>query len=294
MHSEPLGKWLLPNFRVVLAPNRKTLLKTLPSADALITLVTDKVDLTLLRHAPRLKVLGNFGVGTDNVDLKLCKKRGVRVVNTPGVLTRSTAELALALTLAAARRFHEAHQTILKQNPWRWAPDFLLGQELKGRTSVLVGQGRIGSETARLFRAIGMRCIFITRRDSLASIEKKLKSAQVLSMHLPLTKDTRHWLNRKRIALLRKDCIVVNSARGGVVDERALYSALKKKSIFAAGLDVAENEPNFSRKLAKQKNVFLLPHVGSATHRARQAMAELVCRGVAEIFSGKRPFNQVV
>lgn len=284
---------LRPYARVVIARTRPKLLKALKNADGLISLLTCRVDDELLRAAPKLRAVGNFAVGYDNIDLAACAARGVRVVNTPDVLTRSTAELTLALLLAAARRFPEG-EALCRANRFKgWEPDMLLGQELKGRSAVIVGPGRIGLETARLFRAVGLKVSFITSQDSEATIRSKLKKAQVLSLHLPLNAKTRHWLNRARIALLPRDAIVLNTTRGPTIDEKTLTQALRSRRLFAAGLDVFEKEPWIPVTLRKLPNVVLLPHLGSATRQARQGMAELAIRGVLGILSGKRVRNEV-
>jgi glyoxylate reductase len=169
----------------------------------------------------------------------------------------------------------------------------LLGLELKGRHAVLVGEGRIGKETEKLFRGIGLKTEWITRRDTSRSIQKKLARAQVLSLHVPLTPQTHHWLSRERIALLPPDAIVLNTTRGPVVDEKALTQALKKRTIFAAGLDVFEREPHIPRELRYLPNVVLLPHLGSATEEARRAMAHLVIHGILRLLGGKPAWNEV-
>ena len=169
----------------------------------------------------------------------------------------------------------------------------LLGLELLGRTAVLVGQGRIGRETACLFEGIGLKIQWITRQDSDSKIARKLKHAQILSLHCPLTPQTHHWLNASRLKLLPKDAIVLNTTRGPVVDEAALIRALQQRKIFAAGLDVYECEPKIPPALLRLKNVVLLPHLGSATIQAREGMARLAISGLLGILSGKRPANEV-
>lgn len=298
IHREVIREKLLPRARVLVVPTRtargrRKLERALGEADALIALNTDPVPESLLALAPRLRVVGNYAVGVNNIDLEACVRRKIAVVNTPGVLTRATAELTLALLLAAARRIPEGERICRANRFPGWAPDYLLGQELKGRTAVLVGRGRIGSETGRLFRALGIRVLWITRRDSDVTLRAKLAKAQILSLHVPLTPETRHWLDARRIACLPRDAIVLNTTRGAVIDERALIAALKERRIFSAGLDVFEREPEIPAELRRLPNVVLLPHLGSATAETRRAMAELVCEGVLGILSGKRPWNQV-
>jgi lactate dehydrogenase-like 2-hydroxyacid dehydrogenase len=267
--------------------------KHLPQADALITCLSDRVDTSLLTRAPKLRAVANYAVGYDNIDMKACHDCGVRVTNTPDVLTRATAELALALLLAAARRIPEG-ESLCRTGRFRgWEPSMLLGLELEGRTAVILGQGRIGQETAKLFRGIGMKTLFITRHHTPAQIRALLKRAQILSIHTPLTPATRHWVNRQRLSLLPKDAIVINTARGPVIDEAALAQALRAKRIFAAGLDVYEREPKIHSALRQLNNVVLLPHLGSATEQTRLAMARLAAHGAIGILSGKHPANEV-
>jgi len=265
----------------------------LRTADALICLLTDSIDEDFLKKAPNLKVIGNHAVGVNNIDLQACKKRGIKVCNTPDCLTRSTAELTLTLLFATAKRVTEG-EVLSRSGKFRgWTPDLLLGHELLGKNAVLVGAGRIGKETAKLFRALGISVEFITRKDSHKKIEQKLKRAQILSLHCPLTPQTHHWLDRKKLSLLPRDAIVINTSRGPVIDEQALIEILEKRKIFGAGLDVFEHEPEIPRKLRKLANCVLLPHIGSATHEARTAMLKLVLTGTRDLLLGKKPKNQV-
>ncbi|HUP58033.1 MAG TPA: NAD(P)-dependent oxidoreductase [Bdellovibrionota bacterium] len=283
-----------PHARFRAIGSRPKLLAALPAADALVTLVRDPVDEELLSRARRLKVVGNVATGIDNIDLAACRRHGVRVVRTPGAPTRATAELALALLLAAARRFHEGER-LARDGRWKgWEPGQLLGIELEGRTAVIVGKGSIGTELARLFRGIGLKVRFITRKTSAAGIRKLLRQADVLSMNTPMNPATRHWLDARKLALLPREAIVINTSRGPVVDERALIRALESGRIFAAGLDVYEREPEIPAELRRLPNVVLLPHLGSATRKARAAMIELALDGVLGVLRGKRPWNEVV
>ncbi len=292
-HEAALRQSLAPHARIVLAPTRAALRRALPDADGLIAQLHDPVNAQLLAHAPRLRVVGTCSVGYDQIDVPACTRLGITVVNTPGVLTRATAELTLTLLLAAARRLPEG-EALCRHNRFQgWRADLLLGLELRGRRAVLVGRGRIGTETARLFRAVGLRVQWITREDSEASIRRKLARAQVLSLHFSLNPTTRHWLSRERLALLPPDSIVINTTRGAAIDEKALTDALARRSIFAAGLDVFEREPWISARLRRLPNVVLLPHLGSATAETRRAMAELVISGVLGVLAGKRPPNTV-
>jgi glyoxylate reductase len=292
-HPEVVQRDLKPHAQVLLASSRAGLLRLLPKADGLITRLSDKVDAALLARAPRLRVVGNFAVGFDNIDRAACHARSVRVVNTPGVLDRSTAELALALLLAAARRLPEG-EALCRSGRFRgWAPRMLLGLELRGRRALIVGQGRIGGEVARLFAAVGLEVRSVGSRSTEAQIEAELSAAQVVSLHLPYSAATHHWLSKERLALLPPDAIVVNTARGPVVDEAALIAALRARRIFAAGLDVFEREPKVPLGLRRLRSAVLLPHLGSATTQAREAMAGAVISGVLAVLRGETPPNEV-
>lgn len=262
-------------------------MKEIENADAILCLLSDQMDRSVLSRAKKLKAVGTYSVGMDHIDLDYCKKNKIEVVNTPGVLTRATAELTLALLFAAARRLPEGEKICRKNRFAGWAPDFLLGQELKGRRALIVGKGRIGREVAELFKAVGLRVDFVTRSDSRQNLEKKLSKAQVLSFHIPGSKENHHWLDSKKIDLLPPDAIVLNTARGNIIDEAALSKALSEKRIFAAGLDVFENEPDIPKSLRELPNVVLLPHLGSATVETRRNMAVHLVQGVLEVLHGK-------
>lgn len=292
-HPEVIDQDLRPRARVRIIRHLRELPAALRHADGLITRFSEPVPEALLAQAPRLKVVGNYAVGYNNIDVEACTRRRIIVVNTPRVLTRATAELALALLLAAARRIPEGESLCRKGRFKGWASDLLLGLELRGRQAVLVGQGRIGRETARLFRGIGLKVDWITRQDSAASIQAKLSQAQVLSLHFSLNPSTSHWLDERKLGFLPRDAIVINTTRGPAIDEKALIRALQRRRIFAAGLDVYEREPDIPAALRKLPNVVLLPHLGSATRETREAMARLVISGVLGVLGGKHPWNAV-
>ena len=288
-----VNRHLKPHARVKVVRSRSELLKAIPMADGLITLLTERVDEQLLQAAPRLRAVANVAVGVDNIDLAACAERGVRVTNTPRVLTRATAEMTLALLLAAARRLPEG-EAICRKNAFSgWTLDYLLGQELRGRHAVILGAGQIGREVARLFRALGISTEFIVRGDSSPQIDSRLRRAQILSIHCPLTSETHHWLNARRLALLPSDAIVLNTSRGPVIEEKALIRALQNRRIFAAGLDVFEHEPEIPKGLRLLSNVVLAPHLGSATTETRRSMAHLAIQGVLGLLRGQHPRNEV-
>lgn len=287
IHPNVIGKLLKPKTRVVLCKNRREWMKEVEDAEALLCLLSDRIDRDALTRAKKLKAVGTYSVGMDHIDLGYCKQKKIAVVNTPGVLTRATAELTLALLFAAARRLPEGEKICRKNSFSGWAPEFLLGQELKGRRALIVGKGRIGREVSELFKAVGLKIDFVTRSDTRATLEKKLSKAQILSFHIPGTKENHHWLDAEKIELLPPDAIVLNTARGNIVDEKALINALRKKRIFAAGLDVFEQEPEIPKALRELPNVVLLPHLGSATVETRRNMAVHLVQGVLEVLNAK-------
>ena len=296
-HSLPdfiVKEELLSFARVKIAKNATDLKALLPKADGLVSLLTVQINEKLLSLAPNLKVVGNVAVGINNVDTQALIRHGVRLTNTPDVLTRATAELTLALLMAAARRIPEGESLCRTGKFKGWAHDMLLGLELQGRHAVILGKGRIGQDFAKLLQALDMTVEFITRADSPEQVNEKLSRAQIFSIHVPYSKDSHHWLSARRIAALPKDSIVLNTARGPIVEEKALIRALQKKKIFAAGLDVFEFEPAIPPALRKLKNVVILPHIGSATQKTRAAMARLACSGVATILKGGAPSNEVM
>jgi len=289
-----LARKILGKSCVLRFPNTKSnFLSEIEDADVVLTLLSDRIDAKLLKKAKNVTLIGNYAVGVDNIDLQACKMRGIKVLNTPGVLTRATAELSVSLIFSAARRHIEGDDLCRKKQFNGWKPDLLLGVELLGKSAVIVGAGRIGNETGRILSAIGLKVSKINSKTSIREINSKLKMADVISIHLPGGSSTHHWLNKKRIALLKPTCIVVNTGRGTSIDEAALTDALSKKRIFAAGLDVYEFEPKIQKQLLKLRNVTLLPHLGSATIETRRKMAELLFTGVLGVLSGKGAANQV-
>ncbi len=267
-------------------------------ADGLLCVLTDRVDADLLAAAPRLRVVGTISVGYDNVDVAACAARGVAVVNTPGVLTDATADLAFALLLAAARLFTEAGSA-LREGRWdRWRMDGFVGRDVVGATLGLVGYGRIGRAVARRAAGFGMTVLHHTRHDTgepgwTASLDDLLRAAAYVSLHLPLTDETRHLVGARELSLLGPDGVLVNTARGPVVDEAALAEALRARTVFAAGLDVYEREPAVHPDLLVSPYAVLMPHVGSATVATRLAMTRLAASGVATVLRGETPPNVV-
>ena len=256
-----------------LPPSPEELRTLAADADGLLTLLTDRVDEALLRAAPRLRVVANFAVGADNVDLAAAHRSDVQVGVTPDVLTDATADLAFALLLAAARRLPEAEAQV-RAGGWRtWEPEGLLGLELRGATLAVIGAGRIGRAVARRAEAFGMRVLLAGRRDDLHGV---LRRADAVSLHVPLTKATHHLVDDAALRAMKATAILVNTARGAVVDTDALTRALHDGRLAAAALDVTDPEPlPADHPLLRAPGALVVPHIGSATHAARAKMAEL-------------------
>ena len=269
------------------------LVDSVSEADGIIAMLTVQVDDAFLDAAgPQLRVVANYAVGVDNVDLEAARRHGVVVTNTPGVLTAATAELAIALLLALVRRVAEGDRFVREREPWRFSLEFMLGTGLAGKTMLVVGPGRIGHETARIAEAFGMRIVFASRSDRLAPL---LAEADVVSIHCPSTPETRHLIDAAALAVMKPSAVLVNTARGPIVDEAALVVALRDGTIAGAALDVYEREPEVHEGLLDLDNVVLTPHLGSATREARVAMGMLCVEGLrAVLLEDRIPANAVV
>jgi glyoxylate reductase len=257
-----------------LPPHPTELREHASQADGLLTLLTDRVDAALLDAAPRLKAIANYAVGTDNIDLDLTRARGIPVGVTPDVLTDATADLAFALLLAAARRLPEAQQAV-RDGRWRtWEPQGWLGADVHGATLVIVGgSGRIGQAVAQRARGFDMNIISVGRHDDL---HRALGQADFVSLHPPLTDATRHLIDDKALDATKPGAILVNTGRGGLVDQDALAQALRSGRLAAAALDVTDPEPlPADAPLLKTPNLLVVPHIGSATHTAREKMTSM-------------------
>jgi glyoxylate reductase len=269
-------------------------LENVAGAAAIVADASVPVDAELLDAAgPSLRVVANFAVGYDNIDLQACRERGVVVTNTPDVLTNATAELALALMLAAARRLGEAER-IVRRGEWAgWEPEQLLGRELAGATVGIVGLGRIGSRVADLLEGFSPRLLYTSRRERAGADRRELDElvaeSDFVTLHVPLSAETRHLVDSRLLALFKPGSILVNTARGGLVDTEALVRALREGPLSAAGLDVYEREPELPPELLALENVVLAPHIGSATRSARDAMARLVAENVIAVLEGREP-----
>ena len=266
-------------------------------SSGLVTIPADVVDAELFDAAgPRLRIVANFGVGYDSVDVKEATRRGIVVANTPDVLTEATAELTIALLLALLRRVAEGDRLVRRQEDWALAPTFMLGEGLAGKTLGIVGLGRIGSEVARLAEAFGMRVVHTRGEGPYEELplDQLLAEADVVSLHVPLTPQTRHLIGARELALTRPGAVLINVSRGPVVDEPALVEALSAGRIAGAALDVYEREPEVSAGVLGLENVVLSPHLGSSTHAAREAMGMLCADALeAVLLRNELPANSV-
>jgi lactate dehydrogenase-like 2-hydroxyacid dehydrogenase len=279
----------------------------LRNADAVLPTVSDKITAEVLSAEPlRCKILGNFGVGFNHIDLQAAKARGIAVTNTPAVLTDCTADIAVTLLLMAARRAGEGERHV-RSTAWTgWRPTHMMGTKVTGKTLGLLGLGRIGKAVAkRAHHGFDMPVLFhdpyppaaeevkALGATQCSSIEEVLEKADFVSLHCPATPETRHLINAERLKRMKRSAILVNTARGDVVDEKALIQALKDGTIAAAGLDVYEWEPKVSEELLTMENVVLLPHLGSASRETRVAMGMRVIDNVTAFFAGKAPGDRV-
>jgi glyoxylate reductase len=280
-----------------------TLVKHIRNADGIISLLSDKIDSTVIDAMPNCRIIANYAVGYNNIDVDYAKSKGIIVTNTPDVLTESTAEITLALTLACSRRLPEG-QAMMKNNKFKgWGPKLLLGIELSGKYFGIIGAGRIGTAAAIRAKAFGTKILYCSnhRNEFLesetgavkVSLSRLLSLSDIISLHLPLTPKSFHLLNKDNLRLLKPSAILINTARGEIVDEKELIKILKNNKIFAAGFDVYENEPIINPGLIKLNNVVLLPHIGSGTFEARNKMAELAARNVIAVLSGKKALSPV-
>ena len=262
----------------------------LADADALVCLLLDRVDAALLARAPRLRVIANCAVGVDNIDRAAAARAGVIVTNTPDVLTVATAELAIALMFAAARRLGEGER-LVRGGGWSgWRLDQLLGVQLAGKTLGVVGLGRIGTAVAGRGEALGMRVVGARRGEPIDPI---FAAADVVTLHCPLTPETQQLVDARRLGLMRPGGLLVNTARGACVDELALADALDAGHLAGAGLDVYAHEPAIHPRLLASPRAVLAPHLGSATTEARTQMAQLCADAVIAVLTGRRPTNVV-
>jgi len=283
------------------------LIAAVSQADVLVPTVTDRIDAALLQHAgPRLKLVASFGTGVDHIDLAAARAKEITVTNTPGVLTEDTADMAMALILATTRRLVEGER-LVREGRWQgWGPTLMLGHRLGGKRLGIIGMGRIGQAVARRARGFGLSIHYHNRRRVPEAVEQELEATywesldqmlarmDVISVNCPHTPATFHLLSARRLKLLRPHAILVNTARGEVIDEDELTRMLVAREIAGAGLDVFEHEPAINPKLLKLDNVVLLPHMGSATLEGRVDMGEKVIVNIKTFIDGHRPPDRVI
>lgn len=300
----------LPGAEVTVNPHERNLSSAeltdaAAGCDALICTLADTVDRTLLQAlAPKLRVVATYAVGVNNVNIEAARELGIAVCNTPDVLTDATAEVAIGLMLTCARRFVEG-DTLTRQGRFEgWAPLYQLGHGVFNKTVGIVGAGRIGKRVARAMRdGFGCRILYRSRTEhvdwetelnaELLPLGELLSRSDFVSLHCPLTRQTRHLIDAKMLRLMKPTAVLVNTSRGPVVDEAALVEALREKRIFAAGLDVYEEEPRLMPGLAELDNAVLLPHVGSATHETRNKMGVMCAEAVIAVLTGQEPRHRV-
>ncbi len=282
---------------------RDELINAFKNYAAVITMLNDNIDADLINQAgPDLKLIANYGVGFNNIDVKAANEKGIYVSNTPDVLTDATADLAWALLFAAARRVIEG-DNIVRTSTFEWAPKYMLGYDITGKTLGIIGAGRIGANLGKK-AALGfnMKVLYYGRHESLAleavggvrvGLEELLERSDFVSIHLPLTPETRHLIGANELSKMKPDGILINTSRGPVVDEKALADALTRHVIAGAGLDVYEHEPEVTPELKNLQNVVLMPHVGTATFGTRKNMGVLVIKNIEAVFAGNEPVNMV-
>jgi len=287
--------------------SRAALIDAVKRADVLAPTITDEIDAELLSHAgERLKLIANFGAGVDHIDVAAAHARGLTVTNTPGVLTEDTADLTMALMMTVSRRIVEGANVVQAGEFRGWAPTWMLGRRVTGKRLGIIGLGRIGSAVARRAKAFGLQIHYHNRKRVSPRIEEELEATywdsldqmlarmDIISVHSPHTPATYHLLSARRLKLLQPHAIVINTARGEIIDEDALADLLAEGKIAGAGLDVFEFEPHINPKLLKQPNAVLLPHLGSATVEARVDMGEKVIINIRTWMDGHRPPDRVL
>ena len=282
---------------------RDEFLEKIKDADAVLSLLTEKIDKETIDNFSKCKIVANCAVGYNNIDVAYAKVRKLVVTNTLYVLTDATADLTVALILACARRLREGEQMMRENKFDGWKPNMLLGFDLKGKTVGIIGAGRIGRATARRLKGFGVKIIYFDRKkrdefeteflSTRVNLKELMKQSDIISVHLPLSKETHHIINKENLSLMKKSAIIVNTSRGDILEEKDLIRLLKQKKIFAAGFDVYENEPNINPDLRTLENVFLLPHIGSATVETRAAMALLAANNIINVLNGKEPITPV-
>ena len=282
---------------------KNELKKAIKNCDGLISMLSDKIDKEIIDSMKNCKVIANYAVGFNNIDVDYAKNKRIVVTNTPEVLTDSTADLTIALVLACARKISESEKFVRDKKFVGWKPKLFLGMELRNKYFGILGAGRIGTEVAKRAHSFGCKIIYYSnsKNDFLESelkakkmsLNSILNKSDIISLHLPLNKNSYNLLNEEKLKLLKSSAILINTARGEILDESYLIKMLKQNKIASAGFDVYQNEPNLNKEFYKLKNVVLLPHIGSATVEARNNMSLLAAKNVIAVLSGKRAITPV-
>jgi glyoxylate reductase len=284
-------------------PPEEVIIKKVADIDALVPLLSDKIDTQVFDAAPKLKIVAQMAVGFDNIDMKEATKKGIYVTNTPGVLTETTADFAWALLISVARRVVEADRYV-RSGEWKasWHPSMLVGRDVYGATIGVVGAGRIGSAVAKRAKGFNTKILYYnpSARPNLekelgakrVGLDTLLRESDFVSVHVPLTKATHHMISAEQLKLMKSTAYLINNSRGAVIDEKALYKALKEGRIAGAALDVFEREPtSMDNPLLKLDNVVVAPHISSASHETRSKMAEMVAENLVAFLEGRIPPN---
>jgi len=284
---------------------KEEIIEKIKDKKGLLSLLTDEIDKEVINSSPFLKIIANCAVGYNNIDVKYAQKKGILVTNTPGVLTDTTADLTWALIFAVARKIPQAEKFTREKKFKGWELDLFLGKEITGKRLGIVGMGRIGKAVALRAHAFKMEIFYSDPhrlspeeekiyKASLLPLDELLSTSDIITIHASLTPETHHLISKEKIKLMKKEAILINVARGPMVEENALVEALEKGQIWAAGLDVYEKEPEIHQKLLSLDNVILLPHIGSATYETRLKMAMMAAHNLVQGLRGEKPDNLVV
>ncbi len=285
-------------------PSKKEIISLIKDKQGLVSLLVDKIDRDIIDAAPDLKIIANCAAGYNNIDVSYASSKRVYVTNTPGVLTDTTADLTWGLILSVARKIPKADKFTREKKYKNWELDLFLGKDLTGKQLGIIGMGRIGKAVALRAHPFKLKTVYTDIHRLSPKEEKKyhahylplkdlLKTSDIISIHVALTKDTYHLISQQNISLIKKQAILVNVSRGPVVEEKALASALEKAKLWGAGLDVYEKEPEIEEKLLSLDNVVLLPHIGSASYETRLKMSMMAAKNLVQVLSGKNPINPV-
>lgn len=284
-------------------PEKQEIISKAIDCEAILCLLCDEIDKEVIDACKKLEIVANYAVGYNNIDLIAAAARNIIVTNTPDVLTNATAELAWALLMSAARRVNEGDSYVRAGKFKMWGPNLLLGQDITGKTLGIIGAGRIGKAFVKKGLGFDMKVLYHNRKRDMefemeanaqfVTLEELLKESDFISIHVPLTNETKHLIGEKEFNIMKSSAILINTSRGPVINELELVKALKKGELWSAGLDVYEREPFIEEELKALPNVVLLPHVGSGTFDTRAKMAMIAAYNIEAVLTGKKPFNQV-